>query len=381
MRILCSNPHAQFLAHAQEIEAAISKVLRSGHYINGPEVSAFESEFAAWNGASHGVSVASGTDALRVVLSGLGIGPSDEVITVSLTAVATVAAIELTGATPRLVDIDPVYGTLDPAKLEAAVSKKTKAVIVVHLYGQPADLDAVSAVCAKYKIPLIEDCAQAHGARYQGARVGNRGIASCFSFYPTKNLGAIGDGGMILTSNAELAAECRLIREYGWKQRYISARWGLNSRLDELQAAVLRVKLKYLDSDNDKRRAVATQYMSGLAGLPLALPSTRPGCESVYHLYVVQTPLRNLLKGLLEKAGVFAGVHYPAPVHLQPAYRHLTPPGGLGATEKLCEEVLSLPMYPELSALETSSVIEAVRSALRTRTQNSADRRLTDAQP
>jgi dTDP-4-amino-4,6-dideoxygalactose transaminase len=361
--ILCSNPKAQYLAHRAGIDAAIQRVLESGYYVLGTEVKAFESEFAAYASSKHCVAVGSGTEALHVAIRALGIGRGDEVITTAHTAVATVSAIELAGATPVFADIDPRYFTLDPGQVARMVSPATKAIIAVHLYGQPADVSGLAAIAKQHGLKLIEDCAQAHGAEYQGRRVGSIGDVGCFSCYPTKNLGAIGDGGMIVTSDDATATQCRLLREYGWAERYVSHISGFNSRLDELQAAILRVKLPSLDEDNQKRRAIAARYDAELAGLPLVLPERRPETSHVFHLYVARAQGRAGLLDHLRGAGVGALIHYPVPIHLQKAYLGKVRGGdSLPETERAAREVLSLPMYPELSEAEVSSVIGALRS-------------------
>jgi dTDP-4-amino-4,6-dideoxygalactose transaminase len=361
--ILCSNPKAQYLAHQAGIDAAISRVLASGYYVLGTEVKAFESEFAAYANSKHCIGVGSGTEALHVAIRALGIGPGDEVITTAHTAVATVSAIELAGATPVFADIDPKYFTLDPALVERAISPKTKAIIAVHLYGQPADLTAFSDVAKRRGLKLIEDCAQAHGALHQGRRVGSVGDIAAFSCYPTKNLGAIGDGGMIVTSDDALATQCKLLREYGWAERYVSHISGFNSRLDELQAAILRVKLPALDADNEKRRKIAAIYDAELASLPIELPARRPETEHVFHLYVLRARTRDRLQEHLKAAGVGALIHYPVPIHQQKAYLNKVRGGeSLPETERAAREVLSLPMYPELSLAEVTSVVDALKS-------------------
>ena len=361
--ILCSNPRAQYLAHKTEIDAALLGVLERGWYILGEEVRRFEAEFAAYLGVKFAVGVGSGTEALNVALAACGIGPGDEVITVAHTAVATVAAIELCGATPVLVDIEPEYYTLDPRHLERAITPRTKAVLPVHLYGLPADLDPVLAVARQHDLRVIEDCAQSHGASYHGRRVGAFGALACFSFYPTKNLGALGDGGMVVTNDSALAERARLLREYGWAERYVSHLKGWNSRLDELQAAALRVKLRYLDADNAARSRLAACYDEKLADTGLALPRRRADASHAYHLYVVRSPRRDELQAFLKARGVGALVHYPVPVHLQPAYRGRLPGGDhLPETERAAREVLSLPMYPELTEAEQQVVVEAVRA-------------------
>jgi dTDP-4-amino-4,6-dideoxygalactose transaminase len=277
--------------------------------------------------------------------------------------VATVAAIELAGAAPVLADIEPDTFTLNPAHLSTLISPRTKALIPVHLYGQPADLEPILAIARQHNLYVVEDCAQAHGARYQGRPVGAWGDIACFSFYPTKNLGAIGDGGFIATANPELAQRARLLREYGWTERYVSHLAGWNSRLDEIQAAVLRVKLGHLDADNAARRRIAARYDQALRGLDLQRPAQRPGATHVYHLYVVRAPCRAELQAFLRERGVGALVHYPVPIHLQPAYRgRLIGASALPETERAAQVVLSLPMYPELPPAELESSIAAVRA-------------------
>lgn len=358
--IPCSNPHAQYAARKDEIDRAVRAVMERGRYILGPEVEAFEAEFAAYIGVKHAIGVGSGTDALNVALRACEIGPGDEVITVSHTAVATVAAIEMAGAVPALVDIDPVHYTIAPEKIEAAITPRTKAVIPVHLYGQPADLDPILAISKKHGLKIIEDCAQSHGARYKGRRTGSYGDMACFSFYPTKNLGAIGDGGMVVSNNDALAGRARLVRQYGWAQRYISDIPGVNTRLDEIQAAILRIKLRYLDADNRSRQKLALFYAGKLSGTDLTLPATGTGREHVFHLYVVRSSRRDQLLSHLQAKGVGALVHYPVPVHLQPAYRERFAAVNLGETERAAREVLSLPMYPELSESDLNEVANAV---------------------
>jgi dTDP-4-amino-4,6-dideoxygalactose transaminase len=358
-----ANPRAQYLSHRAEIDQALARVLAGGRYILGDETGAFEAEFAAYLGVAHAVGVGSGTEALHLALRAVGVGPGDEVITVAHTAVATVAAIELCGAIPVLVDIEPDYYTLDPAGLAAALSPRTRAIVPVHLYGLPAALDDILAFARRYSLRVIEDCAQAHGARYQGRRVGAWGDLACFSFYPTKNLGALGDGGLVATDDPALAERVRLLREYGWAERYVSHLAGWNSRLDELQAAVLRVKLRTLDAGNAARAGLAAQYDAGLAGSRLRLPARRPQTEHVYHLYVVRGPHRDRLQAHLKAHGVGSLVHYPVPVHQQPAYQGRLPGGAaLPVTEQAAREVLSLPMYPELNPADVETIIAAVRS-------------------
>jgi dTDP-4-amino-4,6-dideoxygalactose transaminase len=347
--IQCANPLAQFESHREEIEAAVLRVMRGNRYILGPEVQALEHEFAEYIGVRKAIGVANGTDALELALRALDIGPGDEVITVSQTAVATIAAIESTGASVVVVDVDPVFYTLDAAQLEAVRTSKTRAVIAVHLYGQPADLDAIGQFCNANGIALIEDVAQAHGARWKGKRLGSIGRIGCFSCYPTKNLGALGDAGLVTTDDEQLAEKVRMLRQYGWSQRYISDIAGRNSRLDELQAAVLRIKLRYLDADNDRRRALAAEYSKRLAGTMVTTPQISPNAEHAFHLYVIRSDDRRQLIAALEAGDVHPGIHYPVPVHLQPAYRgRIRTSASMQVTESLANEGLSLPMYPEL---------------------------------
>ncbi len=367
MTIPQTDPRAAYEAHAGEIDVAIARVLRGGRYLLGPETEAFEAEWARYVGVAHAVTAASGTDALHLALRACGIGAGDEVITVSHTAVATVAAIDLCGATPVLVDIGPDGFNLDPARLQSARSDRTCAVVLVHLYGQPADLEPVVAFCREHGLRLIEDCAQAHGASYGGRRVGSFGDAAAFSFYPTKNLGAIGDGGAAVTNDPALAETMRSLRQYGWRQqRYVSDEPGWNGRMDELQAAVLRVKLRTLDADNDRRRALAAVYDARLEHAPLCRPIERDGTRHVYHQYVVRCADRDTLADGLRAAGVGTLVHYPVPIHAQPAYatRGLASES-MRKTETVAREVLSLPMYPQLTPAAAETVADTMCRLLR----------------
>lgn len=366
-----TDPRANYLAHRDEIDAAIAAVLAGGRYILGQEVAAFEAEFAAYIGVGHAVGVASGTDALELALRAAGVGPGDAVFTVSHTAVATVAAVERCGAVPVLVDIDPTTYTMDPNRLEDAVHavlhapssvvRRPAAVVPVHLYGHPADMTAILAIARRYDLVVIEDCAQAHGATWCGRRVGAWGHLAAFSFYPTKNLAALGDGGAVVTDDADLAERVRLLRQYGWRRRYVSEVPGVNSRLDELQAAVLRVKLRHLDRENERRRQIAHTYTRLLAASGLVLPVSRPEAEPVYHQYVVRTPQRDALQARLTAAGIGTLVHYPQAVHQQPAYAGRLPAGGpLTHSETAVAQVLSLPMYPELTDEAVQDVVAAI---------------------
>jgi len=361
--IFCANPKAQFLSYQDEIEEAVFKVLRGNRYILGEEVEALESEFADYIGTTSCIGVANGTDALEIAIRALDIKDGDEIITVSHTAVATVAAIEAAGATPVLIDVDPFFYTLNPEQLTAAYTKKTKAVIVVHLYGQSADLDVIQKFCNESKIFLIEDVSQAHGGKWKNKRLGSIGDIACFSCYPTKNLGAIGDGGLITTNNIELANKMRRLREYGWQYRYISQIVGRNSRLDELQAAILRIKLRYLDKDNLKRQQIAAHYSKFLNDENTRIPKIREDVNHVFHLYVIQTKKRNALVEHLKCSDIQTTIHYPLPIHLQPAYiNRVRVVKNMSNTELLANEVLSLPIYPELPLEEVSTVIKSINN-------------------
>jgi dTDP-4-amino-4,6-dideoxygalactose transaminase len=358
-----ASPLAQYRAHQAPIQSAINRVLNSGTYILGAEVEAFESAFAEHCGDGHAVGVASGTDALILGLKALGMGPGDEVITVSHTAVATVAAILAVGATPVLVDVDEIYLTVDPAALDRAATPRSKAVIAVHLYGQAADLDPILSFARERKLALIEDCAQACGGRYRSRRLGSIGDVGCFSFYPTKNLGAIGDGGIVLTREPEIAERVRRLRQYGWDDGRQTREPGFNSRLDPLQAAILRAKLPHLDEDNARRGAIARRYERGLRGLPITIPRERAGAQHVYHLYVIACTQRDALMAYLGQHQIGCAIHYPVPVHRQHGYaeRVVVSSAGLPVTEGVCQQILSLPLYPELSDADVDSVVAAVR--------------------
>jgi dTDP-4-amino-4,6-dideoxygalactose transaminase len=362
-----TDPRAGYLEQKAEIDAAIARVLASGHYILGPEVEAFEAAFAAWLGIGHAVGAGSGTDAIELALRACGIGPGGLVFTVSHTAVATVAAIERAGAVPVLIDIEPGGFTMDPAALAAALREpppgRPAAILPVHLYGEPADLAAIQELARRHGIRLIEDCAQSHGAAYQGRPTGSFGDIACFSFYPTKNLGALGDAGMTATDDPELAVLLRELREYGWRERYVSARSGINTRLDPLQAAILAARLPRLADDNLRRERIAARYDRGLAGLPLALPGRRAECTHVFHQYVVRTIERDRLREHLRAARIGTGIHYPVPVHLQPAYegRFGEYPAGLPETTRAMPEILSLPIYSQLGPDAVDRVIAEIR--------------------
>jgi dTDP-4-amino-4,6-dideoxygalactose transaminase len=360
--ILCANPQAQYLAYKAEIDAAIKRVLDSGRYILGSEVDAFEQELASYIGVRNAIGVGSGTEALHVALKTLDVGIGDEVITVSHTAVATVAAIELAGARPVFVDIDPDTYTMDAALIEAKITSRTRAILPVHLYGHPANMPAIMEIARRHGLFVVEDCAQAHGATISGKMVGSFGHLACFSFYPTKNLGALGDGGAVVTDDPRLAQKVKLLREYGWAERYVSHVPGWNSRLDEMQAAILRTKLRHLDEGNAARQGIAARYEEGLRGLKIILPKVQNDVRHVFHLYVVRCRERDHVADELHRAGITPGIHYPMPVHRQPAYSRLNS-DSLEVTEEICGEILSLPMYPELGMVEIDTVIECLRSS------------------
>jgi dTDP-4-amino-4,6-dideoxygalactose transaminase len=362
-----SSPGRDYHLHQTEIDGAMRRALDSGWYILGPEVGAFEAEFASYLGLREGVGVASGTDAVELALRALGVGPGDAVYTVSNTAVATVVGVERTGAVPILVDVDDTY-TLDPASLAEALaadqrpgSARPRAVVVVHLYGQPAAMSEIMRIARGAGLFVVEDCAQAHGARRDGRLAATWGDIAAFSFYPTKNLGALGDGGLVATDDPALAARARELRQYGWRDRYVSAVVGMNSRLDELQAAVLRAKLPHLDEDNARRRAIAARYGARLAGSVVTTPVVASGVEHVFHQYVVRSPRREELMAWLLERGISTAIHYPVPIHMQPAYAGRLPiVVELAVTERIAGEILSLPIFPSLSDDDVNLVIEAL---------------------
>ena len=359
-----SNPLANYLAYRNEIDAAIQRTVASGRYILGNEVAAFEREFAEYLRVSCAVGVDSGTAALYLALRACEIGPGDAVITVSHTAVATVAAIELCGATPLFVDIEPATFTIAIEGLKEALTRhegRVKAIIPVHLFGHPARMAEILKVAADQGIRVIEDCAQAHGAEWDGRKVGTFGDIAAFSFYPTKNLGALGDGGAVATNDEKLGRRVRALREYGWEQRFISQIPGTNSRLDELQAAVLRVKLRYLDEDNQRRTRIAELYSQALATRAVVTPQTSPGAKHVFHQYVIRTKARDSLQAFLGERGVATAIHYPMPVHQQPAYAgRIQACGSLHETEVAAREILSLPMFPELQEHQLKTVVDHI---------------------
>jgi len=349
--------------HRHELDAAVARVLDSGWFVLGAEGRAFENEFAASAGSAHAVGVGSGTDAIELALRALGISPGDEVVTQANTCVPTVAAIERAGATPVLCDVEPEAGTMDPESLEGALGPKTRAVVPVHLYGQSADTEAIVALGSERGVAVVEDCAQAVGAELRGKPVGTIGTLGCFSFYPTKNLAALGDGGAVVTEDAALAERLRLVRQYGQADRYHHVTEGVNSRLDELQAAILRTRLPHVPAWNARRIKIADAYTEALADSQVRPLARLEGRRHVFHLFVVDAPDRDTLITHLEEAGIGTLIHYPTPVHGHPPYRRLgSGPVPLSISERFCERILSLPIYPELCDAEVELVGEALRS-------------------
>ncbi len=352
---------SQYLSLKSEIDAAIQGVLDSCQFTLGPEVAAFEREFAGYCQSPQGVGVNTGTSALHLALLAAGVGAGDEVITVPFTFMATVSAIDYTGATPVFVDIDPLRFTMDPKAIEAAITPRTKAIIPVHLYGQPADMDPIMEIARRHGLVVIEDACQAHGAEYKGRRVGSIGDLGCFSFYPGKNLGAYGEGGMVVTASPEHARTIRMLRDWGAEKKYHHLLKGYNFRLEGMQGAVLRVKLRHLERWTEARRSAAARYDALFADSGVATPWVAPDSRHVYHLYVVRTRNRQAWQDLLTAQGIQTGIHYPTPVHLLPAFADLGyREGQFPHSERAANEVLSLPMFPELTAQQGAEVARAV---------------------
>jgi dTDP-4-amino-4,6-dideoxygalactose transaminase len=355
--------HAQYETIRDELEAAVLEVLRGGAYILGANVRALEQEVAAFLGAGRGVGVASGTDALRLCLHALGLAPGDEVITTPFTFIASANTISRAGATPVFVDIEHGTFNIDPRAIAAAVTPRSMGIVPVHLYGQAADMDAIMAIAGRHGLWVLEDCAQAIGAAWNGRPVGTFGAAGCLSFYPTKNLGAAGDGGMVVTGDARLAGQVELLRRHGGRDKYNVEMVGYNSRLDEIQAALLRVKLRRLRQWNDARRRVAARYDALLAGTPATTPAVAAGATHVYHQYTIRAPRRDALADHLRRQGIGTMIYYPYPLHRQAVYAGLGyAEGSLPESERAGREVLSLPIYPELSDAQIAQVAQAIRS-------------------
>ena len=354
---------AQYQTIKYEIEAAIARVLDTSQFVLGSEVAAFEQEFAAYCGASECIALNSGTSALHLALLAAGVGPGDDVITVPFTFVASIAAILYAGARPVLVDIDPRSFTIDPTKIEASITSRTKAILPVHLYGQPADMDPILDIARRHRLIVIEDAAQAHGAKYKGRPVGTLSDITCFSFYPTKNLGAYGEGGAVTTNNAEYARTIRMLRDWGQDRKYHHVLLGFNYRMEGLQGAILRVKLHHLDQWTVARRAAASQYNQLLANCGVELPTEMPWARHVYHVYTLRTEDRDPLQAALQAEGIQTVVHYALPAHLQPAYADLGySRGSFPHSEKAANEVLSLPLYPEITDTQIQKVARALTS-------------------
>src|SRR5438067_3816083 len=356
-RVAYVDLEAQYIGIRAEVLAALEGICKSGRFAQGPATTEFEAKFADYCEVGHCVSLNSGTSALHLALRCLDVGPGDEVITVAMTFIATAWAISYVGATPVFVDIDPLRRTMDPAKLEAAITPQTKAIIPVHLYGTPAEMDHIKAVADRHGLPIIEDAAQAHGARYRGKRVGQVGQITCFSFYPSKNLGAYGEGGALITNDASIAQRARSLRDHAQSEKYLHGEIGYNYRMDSFQGAVLAIKLEHLDEWNTARIDCARHYTELLKDSSYKLPAHISDSECVWHCYVIETPERDRVRAALQDVGIQSAVHYPVPVHLQKAYAHLGyRSGDLPLTETLCEQCLSLPIYPELSKEKISRV-------------------------
>ena len=358
---------AQYQSIKPEIDAAIARVLDSCQFVLGPEVAAFEKDFASYCGAAECIALNSGTSALHLALLAAGIGPGAEVITVPFTFVASVAAILYAGARPVLVDIDPHSFTMDPALVEAAITPRTKAILPVHLYGQTADMDPIEEIARRHNLLVIEDAAQAHGAKYKGRRAGSIGDMACFSFYPGKNLGAYGEGGAVTTSNPEYAHSIRMLRDWGQDRKYHHLLRGYNYRMEAIQGAILGVKLRYLDRWTEARRAIVQKYDKLLAQCDLETPREMPWAYHVYHVYTLRSDDRDSLNSALSAEGIQTGIHYPTPVHLQPAYSDLGyGPGAFPHSEKAASQVLSLPLFPEMTEAQISAVTRVVRAGVHT---------------
>jgi dTDP-4-amino-4,6-dideoxygalactose transaminase len=366
---------AQYHSIKPEIDAAISRVLESCQFVLGPEVAGFEEEFATYCGASECIAMNSGTSALHLALLAAGVGPGDEVITVPFTFVASVSAVTYAGARPVLVDIDPRSFTMDPAAIEAAITPRTKAILPVHLYGQSADMDPIMEIARRHGLVVIEDAAQAHGAKYKGRPVGSIGDMACFSFYPGKNLGAYGEGGAVTTSNPEYAQTMRMLRDWGQDRKYHHVLRGFNYRMEGFQGAILRVKLRHLDSWTESRRAVVNLYNDLLADSGVETPTEMPWGRHVYHVYTLRTEDRDGLQASLQAEGIQTGIHYPVPAHLQPAYADLGyGRGAFPQSEAASQQVLSLPLYPELTSQSVAEVAAAVKRAVANRVPTALSR-------
>ena len=366
MKIPLVDLKAQYSDIKNEIMIAIKKVMDNTDFILGEEVRLFEEEFASYSQVEYVIGVGSGTDALYLALLACGIGPGDEVITAANTFIATVLAISHTGARPVLVDVDPENYNIDPPLIRKAITRETKAIIPVHLFGQPADMDSIMKIAKEHNLKVVEDACQAHGAEYKGRRVGCIGDIGCFSFYPGKNLGAYGDGGMVLTNNEEIAQKIKMLRNYGSRVKYYHEFRGFNSRLDTIQAAILRVKLKRVEEWNEARRRHALEYNELLKDADVVIPKEEDYAKHVYHLYVIRTKQRDELLRYLESKRIFAGIHYPIPIHLLKAYQDLKyKKGDFPTTEEHAKEIISLPIFPELTSPQIEYVVCAIKECLK----------------
>lgn len=361
-----AEPYFEFKEHRNEILDAITKVLDNGNYILGPEVDKFEKSFASFCNVKYSIGVNSGTDALIFAMRALNIGPGDEVISVSHTAIATISAIIATGATPVLVDIEPDYYRINTKHISEAITPKTKAVIPVHLYGHPADMSPIMEIAKNNNLFVIEDCAQAVGAIYKGKKVGSIGDVGCFSFYPSKNLGGMGDAGIVTTNNTELEEKIRRLRQYGWDKNRLTEKVGFNSRLDEIQAAILNIKLKYLDEKNKRRREIANLYNKILSHRQIKIPNEHQDVKHVYNLYVINTAYRDEIRKKLYQNEIITGIHYPRPVHYHKGYSEICVklPNKLKITESIVSNILSLPIYPGLKNIEVEKIGKIIHSSL-----------------
>lgn len=358
---------AQYRSIKPQVQSSVNAILDRCDFILGNDVAEFEKEFAAWAGASHMVSCANGTDALVLALRACGIGPGDEVITTPYTWISTVLAVSLVGAKPVFADIDPATYNIDPAQIAKRVTRRTKAILPVHIYGQSAAMDDIADVAKKHKLTIIEDAAQSHGSYWRGLRVGQTGLATCYSFYPGKNIGAYGDAGGVTTPDAKIASTLRKLRNMGQEKKHVHELIGTNSRLDTLQAAILRIKLKHLEDWTEARRKAAQRYHRMLKDLGnVVAPKEADGARHVFHVYAIQVPRRDAVVKKLNAEGVSAQVHYPTPVHLQPCYKPLGyKRGSMPVAEKVCSRILSLPMYPEITEAQQAYVVEKLKEALR----------------
>ena len=365
-----------------ELRGAFARILGEASFVAGPETEAFEEAFANYLGCPHAVTVSSGTAALHLALLGLGVGPGDEVITTPHTFIATAEAVTAVGARPVFVDVDPVSYTLDPNQVEARITPHTKAILPVHLYGQPADIEPLLSIARARRLALVEDACQAHGAEYRGRKAGTLGDAGCFSFFPSKNLGCCGEGGAVVTNNASLAERIRLLRAHGSRRKYEHRFPGFNFRMEALQGSILSAKLKHLDRWNERRRALASQYNRRLAEAGVILPIEMPYARHVYHLYVIQSPERDALRGHLAACGIETGLHYPVPIHLQEAYRGLGyQEGDFPVTESITRHILSLPMFPEMTLEAVDYVASAVDDFHRVRPMLASKQKSTAVEP